>query len=255
MEGEEQAKNVQNQALPSAQVNINTRSRHKSMNLTTNLNSISISNNPDNSQSSNQQNLNSFTLSKYQEYCNVLLGRPSSCQDFQNIYQAISLVFADICQMQLPFAEMYKYAGIFIFRKHVYINPFLFSKATNTGPEIILRHCIEELQEDKEERPKFYELMKSIIGDDLEKWTLFQIPENEFSQEILAVLNRFKAVPVDEYDNKIQLDINLTTHSEDIADVEPDESLLESGLNPGAFYASIVDESLKSTKEKCWLLK
>ena len=72
---------------------------------------------------------------------------------------------------------------------------------------------------------------------------------------MLAVLDRFKAVSVDEYDNKIELNINLTSHSEEIADIEPDETLLENGMNPGLFYVSIVDEALKSTKEKCWILK
>ena len=263
MEGEEQKNPDPNQNLASTQVNVSPKNRQKSMNLTTNLNTISISNQNETSQNSANSSLAQLNIaghapSKYQELCQACLGRPHSCQEFQTIFQAIYLVFTDICQMQLPFAEMYNFAGIFIFRNHAFINPELFAQAVNSVPEVIIEHCNKELEEDNEERPKFISLMKSIVGDGINSWRLYKIkekPENQWSHELLAVLDRFKAVSVDEYDNKIELNINLTSHSEEIADIEPDETLLENGMNPGLFYVSIVDEALKSTKEKCWILK
>ena len=157
--------------------------------------------------------------------------------------------------MQLPFVDMYKLAGIFIFKEHVFIHHSLLAQNINSNEEMIVQHCCAELEKDTEERPKFIELMKSILGDSIEEWALYKIPNVPESSDLLSVLARLKAVPIESYEKDPKEKKGLEFSFEEIVDLAGDEEMIRASRSPGLFYASLVDESRKSKKEKCWLLK
>ena len=254
MEQGDQSNQTQNQSV---EINFVQSQQPKAMDLTTNLETVSID--TQNQQIENEPVQNQPKPpepdTKYQEYCLAILGRKYSCQTFQNMYQAISLIFADISQMQLPFEEMFNFAGIFIFKEHVLIEPSLFARNVNSTTEEIIKHCSEELEIDDKPGTNFKQIMASKIGPSFSEWKLYHIPEKPETKEILAVLTKFKAVSISSFEETHEPLPPLEYTYQEIAHIDCDPELFYQKMHPGTFYAKLVDESLKSTKEKCWILK